>query len=237
LKELKEAIDVITSQTQASEQKYDPESSPERKLSDEQVLGNFLSDRKLMFVDMSKMNHQYRNGGDGAAAMGKKKLKKIKQLLVKRNRDIALIERKIDDIPERSELTQYQRQFVELYEQVASKFTETRQYFTFYNTLEDTKAYLSKEVAILNSINDSYKGSMGSKSTREPFIESLNNILKTITQSLEKVEQKLNTEKESKVTLTEKYNTVVDKERLYFKATKEFLEECKKNELLQSKLS
>ncbi len=135
-----------------------------------------------------------------------------------------MIERKIDDIPERSELTQYQRQFVELYEQVASKFTETRQYYNFYNTLEDTKAYLSKEVSILNSINDSYKGSMASKSTREPFMESLNNILKSVMQSLEKVDQKLSTEKESKVALTEKYNAFVEKERLYFKATKEFLE-------------
>jgi len=165
------------------------------------------------------------------------KLKKAKQLIAKRNRDIALIERKIDDIPERSELTQYQRQFVELYEQVASKFTETRQYYNFYNTLEDTKAYLSKEVSILNSINDSYKGSMGSKSTREAFVESLNNILKSVIQSLEKVDGKLSVERDSKLALTEKYNALTEKERQYFKATKEFLEECKRNEALQAKLA
>lgn len=115
------------------------------------------------------------------------KLIKVKQLLAKRNRDISLIERKIDEVPERSELAQYQRQFVELYEQVASKFTETRQYYNTYNTLEDSKSYLAKEVSILNSINDSFKNAMSSKSSREQFLESLNNILKSVVQSLEKV--------------------------------------------------
>ena len=154
----------------------------------------------------------------------KEKLKKIRQLISKRTRDISLIERKIDEVPSRSELGQYQRQFVELYEQVASKFTETRQYYNTYNTLEDTKTYLAKEVSIINSIYDNYKTVMTSKTSREQFLESLNNILKSVIQSLEKVDQKLNSEKENKINLNERYTSLVEKERLYFKITKEFLE-------------
>jgi hypothetical protein len=57
-----------------------------------------------------------------------------------------MVQRKIDEIPSRTELQQYQRQFVELYEQVSSKFTETRKYYNSYNTLNDTKQFLQKEV-------------------------------------------------------------------------------------------
>lgn len=59
-----------------------------------------------------------------------------------------MVQRKIDDIPSRTELQQYQRQFVELYEQVSSKFTETRKYYNSYNTLNDTLQFLQKEVVI-----------------------------------------------------------------------------------------
>lgn len=39
---------------------------------------------------------------------------------------------------------------------VAAKHKETKQYYTLYNTLEDTKTYMKKELSLLNSICDSY---------------------------------------------------------------------------------
>ena len=58
-----------------------------------------------------------------AAAISKRlqgdlaKLEKVKQLSARRNREIALKQRQIDEYPGRSELNQYQRRFVELYGQ------------------------------------------------------------------------------------------------------------------------
>jgi len=138
----------------------------------------------------------------------------------KRNREIAALQRKIDEMPTRAELGQYQKRFLELYNQgewtgvcyteflqynkfrywynkafnrnlcgcllpycksvsacvvpffqimlfivcyspyvrkqqdcslvcsVAAKHKETKQFYTMYNTLEDTKVYLEKEVSI-----------------------------------------------------------------------------------------
>mgnify|MGYP001092721697 CR=1 FL=1 len=77
------------------------------------------------------------------------KLQEIRQLAAKKNREIAMVQRKIDEIPSRTELQQYQRQFVELYEQVSSKFTETRKYYNSYNTLNDTRQFLQKEVRFI----------------------------------------------------------------------------------------
>jgi len=47
----------------------------------------------------------------------KEKLQKIRLLLARKNREIALLQRKIDEVPSRTELTQYQRRFIELYGQ------------------------------------------------------------------------------------------------------------------------
>lgn len=39
---------------------------------------------------------------------------------------------------------------------VSAKHKETKQYYTLYNTFDDTKLYLSKELSLLNSIQDNY---------------------------------------------------------------------------------
>ena len=76
---------------------------------------------------------------------------------------------------------------MELYETVASKETETRQYYNTYNQCEDIKMYLSKEVSILNSIHDNYKTAMASKTGKDQFLESLTSIIKSVNSALEKV--------------------------------------------------
>uniref|UniRef100_A0A8B9MTS5 Coiled-coil domain-containing protein 93 n=1 Tax=Accipiter nisus TaxID=211598 RepID=A0A8B9MTS5_9AVES len=76
----------------------------------------------------------------------KDKLQKIRLLLARRNREIAILQRRIDEVPSRAELTQYQKRFIELYSQVSATHKETKQFFTLYNTLDDKKVYLEKEV-------------------------------------------------------------------------------------------
>jgi len=87
--------------------------------------------------------------------------------------------------------------FVELYEQVASKLTETRQYYTSYNTLNDTKSFLTKEVSILNSIHDGYKTAMSSKSGKETLLKSLGDIIVSVQNIADKTDTKLTGEKEN----------------------------------------
>lgn len=47
----------------------------------------------------------------------KESINKTRLLLAKKNRAIASLTRQLDDVPGRSELTQYQRRFMELYNQ------------------------------------------------------------------------------------------------------------------------
>lgn len=169
-------------------------------------------------------------------AADKTKAEKILQLRNKKNRDIALLERKIDEVPSRGELMQYQRQFVDLYEQVSSRLTETRQYYTTYNNLVTTRDALASEVSFLNSIQDGYKSAMSSKQKKEKLLESLGAFNKALQQNLDKEEARSNREKKTNEELNNKYLKLVEIERIFYKTTKEFQEECKLNEVLQAKL-
>ena len=46
------------------------------------------------------------------------KVEKLRQMVAGKTQEIHILKRKIDDVPARAELVQYERRFVELYEQV-----------------------------------------------------------------------------------------------------------------------
>jgi hypothetical protein len=56
-----------------------------------------------------KINEQYETT--------KSKLHALRLKIAKKNREISILKRKIDEIPSRIELTQYQKRFIELYNQ------------------------------------------------------------------------------------------------------------------------
>ncbi|KAL8183223.1 UNVERIFIED_CONTAM: Coiled-coil domain-containing protein 93, partial [Gekko kuhli] len=166
----------------------------------------------------------------------REKLQKIRLLLARRNREIAILQRKIDEVPSRAELTQYQKRFIELYGQVSATHKETKQFFTLYNTLDDKKVYLEKEVNLLNSIHDNFQQAMASSSAREQFLRQMEQIVEGIKQNRMKMEKKKQENKMRRDQLNDEYLELLEKQRLYFKTVKEFKEECRRNEMLLSKL-
>ncbi|XP_052795067.1 coiled-coil domain-containing protein 93-like isoform X2 [Mya arenaria] len=166
----------------------------------------------------------------------KEKLHKIRLLLARKNREIGGLQRKIDEVPSRAELSQYQRRFVELYNQVASTHKETKQFYTLYNTLDDTKLYLSKEVTLLNSIYDNFSQAMSSAANKEQFLKQFEQIVDGVKTNKSKVERKKQEEKMRRDQLNDTYLDLIEKQRLYFKTVKDFQEECRKNEILLSKM-
>ncbi|KAL8586393.1 Coiled-coil domain-containing protein 93 [Nucella lapillus] len=166
----------------------------------------------------------------------KEKLHKIRLLLARKNREIAGLQRKIDEVPSRAELSQYQRRFVELYNQVSSTHRETKQFYTLYNTLDDTKLYLNKEVNLLNSIHDNFKQAMSSQANKDQFLKQFEQIIEGIKQNRARVEKKRQEEKMRRDQMSDQYLDLVEKQRLYFKTVKDFKEECRKNEILLTKL-
>ncbi|XP_077392065.1 coiled-coil domain-containing protein 93 isoform X3 [Festucalex cinctus] len=166
----------------------------------------------------------------------REKLQNVRLLMARRNRDIAILQRTIDEVPCRAELTQYQKRFVELYCQVSATHKETKQFFTLYNTLDDKKVYLEKEVNLLNSIHDNFQQAMSSSAAKEQFLRQMEQIVDGIRQSRIKMEKKKQENKMRRDQLNDKYLELLDIQRLYFKTVKDFKEECRKNEMLLSKL-
>jgi len=165
------------------------------------------------------------------------KLQKARLILARKIREIASLQRRIDEVPSRAELSQYQRRFVELYDQIAGKHKETKQFYTLYNTLDDTKLYLNKETALLNSIHDNFEEAMSSLSGREQYLKQLDTIVEGVRQNRLKCESRWQEEKMRRDQLNDQHLNLVEKQRQYFKTVKDFMEECRKNEILQSRLS
>jgi hypothetical protein len=92
------------------------------------------------------------------------KLQKLRIQLARRNRDVSSLLRKLDDIPSRAELNQYQTRFFDLNTQSSLTLREHKQFFALYNTQTNKQACLTQEVNILNSIHDNYDKAMLSAS-------------------------------------------------------------------------
>ncbi|XP_065072327.1 coiled-coil domain-containing protein 93-like [Rhopilema esculentum] len=168
----------------------------------------------------------------------KNKLQKIRLLAAKRNREIASLQWKMDDVPARAELNQYQQRFIALYNQVAATHKETKQFYTLYNTLDDTKLYLEKEVNLLTSIHDNFDQALkSSSSSKDQFLDQMENILAGVLKNKDTVEKRKRNEKIKRDTFNDQYLQIVEQERLYFKSVKEFKEECRKSEMIQSKMA
>jgi hypothetical protein len=164
------------------------------------------------------------------------RVQKLRLVLAKRTRSIAALQRQLDEVPGRAELAQYQRRFLELYNQVAAKHKETKQFYTLYNTLDDKKLYLSKELTLLNSILDNYTEAMSSTSGKEQFMRQFDAIVGGVKQNKVKVEHRHTEERERRDKLSKELLGLVEQQRRYVAAVRQLTIECRRNEALLAQL-
>eukprot|EP00040_Diaphanoeca_grandis_P039020 m.257943 g.257943 ORF g.257943 m.257943 type:complete len:626 (-) comp35923_c0_seq1:543-2420(-) len=164
------------------------------------------------------------------------KMEKLKRLVARRTRQISTLQRQIDEYPGRGELNQYQRRFVELYAAINTKLRETKQYYTLYNTLDDTKLYLSKEVKLLESIGENYTAAMGSAAGKEQLLKQMEVIVEALTKNKGKVDDRIEKEGSTRDELSTTLKSLLDNGRNYFKCVKDYELACQKNEEFTSRL-
>ena len=70
---------------------------------------------------------------------------------------------------------------------VNEKQTELNGYYLLYNTLEDTKVYLNKELSLLTSIHDKFSQSMSSSAGKGEFLQQMDKIVSAVRQNKNKV--------------------------------------------------
>ncbi|VIO93768.1 Uncharacterized protein BM_BM12685 [Brugia malayi] len=151
------------------------------------------------------------------------------------NRQIAVQQRLLDNVPAQIEISQYQRRIIELYNQMASKHRETKQFYILHNTLVDIKTFMKKEVDMLNNIDD-IQDLASKQSYKDSFVENLQKILKGVDAALDKISTKQNELQAKRDKLYEEYQYLLEKERLYYKTVDDFKNACHENEELRRRI-
>ena len=165
------------------------------------------------------------------------KYNRLRSVLAETNLEVSSNARIIDDIPTRTELIQYERRFVELYQQVAWKLEETKKYYAMYNTLDTSLTFMQKNCKVLDSIYENFSESMKSSEGKELFLTQVRTITKGVEDSLANQVDVLNQRSTQVARLKQTYQNLVDEQRSYYQAIKDFQNECEKSEYIQSKLT
>ncbi|XP_058803031.1 coiled-coil domain-containing protein 93 isoform X5 [Phymastichus coffea] len=163
-------------------------------------------------------------------------INQLRLQLARKNRLIATLTRQLDDVPCRSELFQYQRRFMELYNEVSTKHKETKQYYTLYNTLDDTKIYLNKELCLLNSIQDSYNQALAYNNGREQFVKQFELIVEGVQRNKIKIQNRCAEGKSRRDICSQQLTILMDQQRKYIAAVRELTTACRENETLLAQL-
>ncbi|KAG7382883.1 Coiled-coil domain-containing protein 93 [Phytophthora pseudosyringae] len=164
------------------------------------------------------------------------KHKDMKLAAAKQTRAVHLKMKQIDEIPTRIELVQYEKRFIELYDEVALTLDETRKYYCVYNTLKTTHEFLEKEISLINSINENFDVAMGSKTATQAFFVQIENIIQNVQGTVAKQKTARDDHQFSVEMLDSKYQLLLEQERMYVNAIREFQKECEKNEKLVARL-
>ena len=160
------------------------------------------------------------------------RLQRARAQLASLNQSIGRIERSMEDVPTRAELLQYEKRFVELYHVVSLNLAETKKYYALYNSLRDAYQFMGNEKSLLESIIAQYPAASRQKAGKEHFVVNMEGIIHGVDRQRAAKQTELDRERAATEALTAQYNALTDKQRSYFKAVKEFQQECVRNEKL-----
>merc|ERR1719499_991831 len=166
----------------------------------------------------------------------KKKYDKVRKVLATRNQDISRIRRKIDGFPSRAELLQYEKRFVELYEQSTELLKENKKYVDLYNSLQVIHEKMQNEVSLLESIQQAFEGGLTQQNRRQEFNKNFGVALQGVEGALEYYQKEHNMVKEQLEMKRQLYNKLANRQRKYFIAVKDFRAEIARNEDLMAQV-
>ncbi|KAI6180560.1 Phosphate-regulating neutral endopeptidase [Aphelenchoides besseyi] len=155
---------------------------------------------------------------------GHEQLNELRSELEQINKQIYVLSRQIDSKPTQIELNQYQRRFVELYNQVTAKHLEARRLCTYHNTLVDVCDFVKTEIKLLNNIDDQ-KHLAISKSYNESFLRNLEELVQNVTGSLTGLMKRKQAVQQKRDDLATTLQQLQDRHRQYNRAVAEFQEE------------
>ncbi|KAA6387176.1 MAG: hypothetical protein EZS28_017299 [Streblomastix strix] len=164
-----------------------------------------------------------------------KKLEKMNALMSKKNKELAYLQRTVDNVATRPELLQYQMRFTELFVMIGLYFDELKKQFTTYNALDARKTLLDKETTTLQSILEAFPQTVKQKDAQKRIAEETARIAEQTSKTVRVRTKKLETEKGKLHQLTAEYNALVEMKQNYLALAKQLQEAMEKNEELQQR--
>ncbi|KOB74915.1 Uncharacterized protein OBRU01_08329 [Operophtera brumata] len=119
-----------------------------------------MEDAKRQYTDvmgkLKKITYKLIKSNDYREAKMKSFITNTRLELAKLNREVMKYTVAVDEIPGTAELLQYEKRFMELYNQVASKHKETKQYYIFYNTLLEFESIVEWVNQTVKKVEDKF---------------------------------------------------------------------------------
>jgi hypothetical protein len=140
-------------------------------------------------------------------------------------RQSATLTRILDESPSKEELQQYERRFVELYEQMTLKSDEHRRHIAVFNFTRTHLRLCREHAALAKSVKDGFIASKLSENMSAELIKQFSQILATYRGNLEGSKGHLKATLAERETIGEELLMLQVKQRRYFRAVRE-LQEC-----------
>eukprot|EP00850_Spirogloea_muscicola_P001923 SM000007S20883 [mRNA] locus=s7:764658:774464:+ [translate_table: standard] len=149
---------------------------------------------------------------------------------------IAALRHQLDEAPSQRELIQYERRFVELHGHIQRKLLESRGHYRMHNVVLSLSQFAAKEISLLSSIQSQFEVAMSSPAGRAKFLESMQAIVKSVEETLQRMSRKVEGELLTLAALQEKQSAELAARSTYASLVNDFQDEFSRHELLQKQL-
>ena len=145
-------------------------------------------------------------------------------LLADKTRKVLKLRSEYDEVPTIAELTQYDRRLNELSLLSLQKLAEQRKNDQLDNALIESGKVLERENELFNSILSTFNSALNSSSNQQAMLSMMRDIASQTKQSRVQITQELEKKETSLHALEEKHRKLLENQRRYFQAVKEYQE-------------
>lgn len=166
--------------------------------------------------------------------MENEKLLEQKKAIADVNVNITTVQRKIDNIPSKIEITQFHKRLVELFDALNVTSEECKRFVNLFNTVQDSKKFFKMQENYLKEIKTSY-GQCKNKKEKEALLHNIKNVLGILDKNVETAGSQLQKGRQGLAQSQASYSDCIMKEKQHYKNIKEFEDECEKNDALRAR--
>ena len=189
-------------------------------------------------IDSFKEENNEKLPNSTTSTLNKEQIERLREDLAHKSKIVSDLERKLDQIPSAYELTQYQRRFVELDNQVSAEFSETQKFVILFNTLVDQKSFIEREVSLLESILENIPTiKYANSAAKSNFLDKLSKLLQGVEQSKNTLEKNFKEQDKKRQDANNEFNKLLDEQRQYTLLVRDMKDEMKKNQILVDKMA